>query len=379
MPRKTQVPKRHRATHSRQLSGLRPGRRKTDRLFELVRGLALKQQKDAPQIFLSLREAAKRFGVPVSAMATVYKKLTDERVLAGIRGSHTMLAGRKAVRHLKVRGLIGLPVSLSRFQTFLDYQRCLTRICDELHERGFLTSTIFFEKRKGQPEAALKQLKSEKINTVVWLLPDGADDQTVLRLRDLGIRFVGVNITPLTGMSCRYQVRRQQAIRAIVRSWRADPEISGVTIVRIARETAADEERLGKLRMLVESENLECQIATLRDDHIGAFLKSICGKQTGGVILPANAAALLGWRAPDTVMEVFRVCRIALIDGAMYLPFTENAPAAKVDLVTARWSAIAKRIADDLIAGEAFDDSETVIFEAQPHLRVQLSDFAQNI
>src|SRR5207244_13467364 len=49
-------------------------------------------------------------------------------------------------------------------------------------------------------------------------------------LRDLGIRFVGVNITPLAGMSCRYQVRRQKAIRTIVRSWRAAPEISGVTI-----------------------------------------------------------------------------------------------------------------------------------------------------
>ena len=136
------------------------------------------------------------------------------------------------------------------------------------------------------------------------------------------------------------------------------------------------EERLGKLKMLVESEKLECEIATLRDDHIGGFLKLICAKQTGGVILPAAAAALLGWRAPETVMEVFRVCRIGLIDGAMYLPFTEKTPAVTVDLVTAQWTAIAKRIADDLLGTEAFDDSETVIFEAQPHLRVHLSDFA---
>jgi hypothetical protein len=103
---------------------------------------------------------------------------------------------------------------------------------------------------------------------------------------------------------------------------------------------------------------------------------SICAKQTGGVILPAAAAALLGWRAPETVMEVFRACRIALIDGAMYLPFGTKAPAVMVDLVTAPWRSIAKRIVDDLLAGEAFDDSETVIFEAQPRLRVHLGDFA---
>jgi hypothetical protein len=355
---------------------VRQPQRKTDRLLELVRELALRQQKDVPRVFLSLREAAKHFGVPVSAIATVYKKLADEHVLASIRGSHTMLAGRRAVRHLKVRGLIGLPVSLSRFQTFLDYQRCLSRIRDELHKRGFLTSTFFFESPKGQPDAVLKKLKSEKVSAVVWLLPDGADEETVLRLRDLGIRFVGVNLTPLAGMNCRYQVRRQQAIRAIVRSWRADPAINGVTIVRIARETMGDEQRVGKLQTLVESEKVECEISTLRDDHIGAFLKSICAKQTGGVILPAEAAALLGWRAPETMVEVFRACRIALIDGAMYLPFATKAPAVTVDLVTAQWSSIAKRIVDDLLAGEAFDDSETVIFEAQPRLRVRLGDFA---
>src|SRR6266404_796586 len=132
MPRKVRKPRPRRRAHLPELFLVRHKPKKTDRLLELVRGLALKQQKDAPQIFLSLREAAKRFGVPVSAMATVYKKLVEECILASNRGSHTMLAGRKAVRHLKVRGLIGLPVSLSRFQTFLDYQRCLTRIRDEL-------------------------------------------------------------------------------------------------------------------------------------------------------------------------------------------------------------------------------------------------------
>ena len=376
MPRKTPVPKRRGATRSLKFSLVRQGQGKTDGLLETIRHLALKQQKNAPQIFLSLREAAKRFGVPVSVMATVYKKLTDERILASIRGSHTMLTGRKAVRHLKVRGLIGLPASLSRFQTFLDYQRCLTRIRDELHKRGFLTITVFFEKPEGQPEAVLKQLKSEKVSEVIWLLPDGADDETVLRLRDLGIRFVGVNITPLVGMSCRYEVDRQKAIRAIMRGWRADHEIGGATILRIARETADVEERLGKLQALVESEKIECEIATLEDDDIAAFLKSVCARKSAGVILPAGPAALLGWRAPETLVEVFRACRIALIDGPIYLPFAEKAPAATADVVTARWSAIAKRIADDLLAGEAFDDSGKVIFEAQPHLRARLRDFA---
>lgn len=354
---------------------MRQRQRKTDRLLEMIRRLAVKQQKDHPQIFLSLREAATRFGVPISAMAAVYTQLTEERVLAGVRGSHTMLRRSGALRNLKVRGLIGLPVSLSRFQTLLDYQRCFREIRDELHECGFLTNTIFFEQPEGQHNVVLQRFKKEKVDAVIWLLPDGADRETVLRLRDLGIGFVGVNITPLAGMTCRYQVRRQQAIRAIARSWRADPNISGATIVRIAREAATDEERLRKLRALVESEKIKCEIATLRDGRISTFLKSLCANKGGGVILPAPAAALLGWRAPETLTDVFRTCRIALIDGPIYEPYAERAPEAEVDLVTAKWSPVAKRIADDLLTGEAFDDSEAIVFEARPHLRVHLSDF----
>lgn len=64
----------------------------------MIRDLAVKQQKDTAQIFLSLRDAAERFAVPTSAMAAVYRQLKDEGVLSSIRGSHTMLhaLGRRA-------------------------------------------------------------------------------------------------------------------------------------------------------------------------------------------------------------------------------------------------------------------------------------------
>jgi hypothetical protein len=216
-------PKRSHRARGTDLSLVRTPTRKTDRLLEMIRGLASKQRKDVPQLFLSLREAARRFGVPTSAMATVYRQLSNEGVLSAIRGSHTMLQKRGAFRNLNVRGFIGMPVSLSRFQALQDYRRCLLQLRDELHEGGFLTSTIFFEQPEGQTEAVVERLKKARVDSVIWLLPDGADRNTVLRLRDLGIRFLGINITPLSGMVCRYQVRRQQAIREIMRSLESRP------------------------------------------------------------------------------------------------------------------------------------------------------------
>ncbi|PZR75682.1 MAG: hypothetical protein DLM73_04665 [Chthoniobacterales bacterium] len=345
--------------------------------MKIIRDLAVKQQNSAPQIFLSLRDAGRRFGVPTSVMAAIYTQLTKEGVLSSIRGSHTRLHGRGTARNLKVRALIGMPISISRFQALQDYRRCFLAIHGELHQRGFLTNTIFFKQPKGQPELVIAQLKKDKVDAVVWLLPDQADQDTALRLRDLGIQFVGVNIAPLSGIACRYQVQRQQAVRTIMRSWRKDPVIKSATIVRISSETPADEERLAKLRVLVESEKLKCEIATLREGRVSPFLKSLCTNKTGGVILPAAAAALLAWRAPEALTDVLRTCRIALIDGPMHLPFSERIPEAEVDLCTTEWSPVAKRIAEDLLTGEAFDDSEAIVFEARPYLRVLLSHYVE--
>ena len=117
----------------------------------------------------------------------------------------------------------------------------------------------------------------------------------------------------------------------------------------------------------------------MRDGQISTFLKSLCQDKVTGIILPAPAAAMLGWRAPDTLKDVLQTCRIALIDGPMDLPFAEQIPQAEVDLVTVKWHAVTKQIAADVLSGEAFDGSKTTVFEAEAHLRVPFQRYAQRV
>jgi hypothetical protein len=370
------MPTKERPHAPPKLSLVRERLRKTDRLLEMIRGLAVEEQQERPQIFLSLRAAARHFGVPTSAMAAVYKQLTEEGILSGIRGSHTILEGRAAIRNLKVRGLIGMPISISRFQALQDYRCCFLQLRDKLHERGFVISPMFFEQPEGEPEVIIKRLRKEKVDAVIWLLPDEADRGTALRLRDMGIGFIGINITPVSGMICRYQVRRQQAIRTIMRSWRADLQKTEVTIVRVPLETTSDEKRLTNLRTLIESERIQCAIETVPDVNIGKFLKSLCQNRASGIILPAPAATMLGWRAPETLTDVLENCRCALIDGPMDLPFAERLPKTEVDVVTVRWSPVAKQIASDMVTGQALNGTEPTVFEADARLRVPFRRYA---
>ena len=220
---------------------------KQEDLLQRVRRLALKQQRNFVQTFLSLREAATRFSAPVSAVAAVYQHLGEEGIFSSVRGSHTKLLSRGKTRSLKVRGLIAMPASIWRFHTFVDHQRCFRRVRDELHARGFFTTTLFFERSDEERTVVLDWIKRQKVDSVVWILPDGLNRDIVLRLSDAGIRVVGVNITPLAGLHCGYEMRRQKAIRAIIGGWQADPRIKGATIVRIPNEAPADWERLRKL------------------------------------------------------------------------------------------------------------------------------------
>lgn len=348
---------------------------KTDRLFVTIRDLALQQQKDSPQVFLSLRDAARRFEVPISTMADIFRGLKEEGILSSIRGSRTMLRGRGGRRTLQVAGLIGMPLSVRRLMS-LDYRRCFLEVRDALLRHQFIISPFFFEQGEADPPALVQRLKREKVDAALWFLPDGADRETAARLGDAGISFIGVSLGELSGRSFRYEVRRDRALKAILREWRGDPALERVVVVRAADEGAGDAKRVPEIRALVEAERFRCEVGTLPDRGVSAFLKSLCAENRA-VILPDPAAAVLGWRGTEAAVEVLRACRVALLDGPLELLPAGISGREEVDVVTADWEPIAKRIADEVLDGAALAEGATTTFQARHHLGVPLAGQGQ--
>jgi hypothetical protein len=119
---------------------------------------------------------------------------------------------------------------------------------------------------------------------------------------------------------------------------------------------------------------MECEIRTVEQGEISAFLKSLCAEKPTGIILPAPAAAMLGWRSIETITDVLKSCRVALIDGAMEFPLANDRPRAEVDLVAVAWRPAAKLIVAELLNGKAFLESGTTALQARAHLRVGLPE-----
>ena len=99
---------------------LRAKEHKAERLLEILRGIAVTNQREEPQPFYPLRDVASQFQVPVSTVARVYGQLEDEGILSSVRGSKTILQGLSSARHLSVRGIVAMPASLSRVVTVQD-------------------------------------------------------------------------------------------------------------------------------------------------------------------------------------------------------------------------------------------------------------------
>ena len=86
-------------------SALKAGHNETASLLEVLRSLAVKNQREQPRVFYSLREVARRFKVPVSTVAKVYHDMEQEGLLSRMRSSKTILNGLRHSRRMSVRGV----------------------------------------------------------------------------------------------------------------------------------------------------------------------------------------------------------------------------------------------------------------------------------
>ena len=125
------------------------GETRSDALFRLLRQIARSSRATQDQTFYSLREVAEHFNLPLSLVSRVFGHLETEGLLGCVRGSRTILQGRKLDRHLYVRGVVGIPVSLFRFSAYAGYREFVTHLRRKLRRRGFMPFSIDARKSEG--------------------------------------------------------------------------------------------------------------------------------------------------------------------------------------------------------------------------------------
>jgi hypothetical protein len=354
---------------------LRAKDHKTDLLLDILRRFAVVNQREQPQTFYPVREVAEHFGVPVSMAARVYEQLENEGLLTSIRGSKTLLQGRSSGRHFSVLGFVGMPAAMAAFVAYQDYRMFFVRLRRELRLRGFAVAMVLFDPRDVRSGQLLAWIEKHDFDTVLWYQPDTISREIIAKLSDAGIPVVGVADGRLPAIRCRYEIRREPAIKTILHDWNTRGAIKTVGVVRGTGPSAATEQTL---ETLIEEESLACDFLDARSKRPEAFLDQNCQRKHTGLILSSRVASFFAFRAPEALMNAMTRCRMAFIGGAPTIPFapTMDAPA---DLVLVDWQVIAEQIVTDLISKTAFDRAESTVFEGQAVLHAPLNHYAQRL
>jgi IclR helix-turn-helix domain len=349
---------------------------KTETLTAILRDVAVKNQHEQPRAFHSVREVAAHFRVPVSTVSRVYRTLEQEGLLSRVRGSKTLLQGLHFDRQLKVRAFVGFPASVSRFVTLQDYRTFFIRIRRELRLRGFAAATAFFEPAEAASDTLAKRFKAYEVDTVIWFQPGKEARTTALHLADMGIRLLGIANDNVSPIGCRYEVRREPAIRTLLANWKEQkPERVVLVESKEQRAPALTE----TLHTVLDELEIHWAVARYENQRSEAFLRELQRRKADGIIFSSSAlASRFCFRAPGAVAELLQAQRVAFIDGPVSMPFA-RVPDVKVDLVTVNWQMVAETIVDDLISQDAFQASKPTVFDAEARLCVPLSEFAQSI
>ena len=349
---------------------------KTEALIDILRDVAVKNQREQPRAFYSVREVAAHFQVPISSVSRAYRHLEQEGLISRVRGSKTLLQGLNFDRQLKVRAFVGFPASLSKFVTLQDYRSFFIRIRRQLRLSGFAAATAFYEPEEANSDALSKRFKAYEVDTVIWFQPGKESRVTALHLADLGIRLLGVANDSFCQFPCRYQVRRDAAIKALLANWKAE-KLERIVLVESKEQRAAAVDQT--LHAALDDLEIPWSVINYRSQRSEVFLRDLQRKKTGGIIFSSSSlASKFCFRAPHAVADLLQSHRVALVNGPVSMPFA-RVPEVQVDIVTVDWQFVAEKIVDDLISQDAFQLPGPTYFDAEAKLRVPLSAFAQSI
>ncbi|MBA3609410.1 MAG: hypothetical protein H0W43_13040 [Chthoniobacterales bacterium] len=346
----------------------RNGETPAEALFRLLRGIARSSRRSQDQTFYSLREIAGHFDLPLSLVSRVFARLETEGLLGRVRGSRTVLHGRKLDRHLYVRGVVGIPVSLFRFSAFAGYREFVTLLRRKLRRRGFMPAAVFFRHEESRGNFLAQSLLEAQADTVVWFSPPREAPETVSFMRDAGVRVVGVAESVSNVIPCRYQIQREEALRKILREWRVADLASTVVVTAERGGSPADEE---SYRLVSNEELLPSTSITLDKDNAQRASRVIWRSERCGILLTKSGAAFLAVREPEIFARLTKERRVALVEGPISVTFAVI-PAARVDLIAVDWEKVAERIVADLIDPAPLPAAGRIVFKAATRLRVAL-------
>ncbi len=329
--------------------GFAPGESRQQTITQLIRECARSLQRREARPFYPMRQIAAFFDAPLRTVAISYETLDSEGLLARIRGSKTVLAGKRITARKPVNAVVGLPISLQAMIASPFECRLQMELEERLRARGHVADSIFFRPNEDYEPAFAERLVRHDLDFVVWHSPHPLAAHVLLSLRERGVRLVLLQPaeSPLRVSARSHVLSWQNAYREMAAAWAAD----GVRRAVFAEpEHLLARRALRQLAPLLAEHAIKTHTVEADPSALSPLLTPASGPKDGKSVLGfmdfASADALCNGY-PDFIDEISRHARVAFCRGAVRVPRLVTRR-TRVDVVDLDAAALAEGVVEDL-------------------------------
>ncbi|MBC2602546.1 hypothetical protein [Puniceicoccus vermicola] len=293
-----------------------------------------------------MREIAEYFSVPLRTVALVYESLDMEGMLHRIRGSQTMLTGRKHSTRKPINAIIGLPIWLQAMITSPFECNLQIELEERLRARGFVADSIFYRSREDFDPDFTERLLRHNLDLVIWQSPHPLASHVLLSLRERGIRLILLQPTEntLSLPSRTHLLDWQPAYKALAQHWK---KLEIQRIVIPLPENLIARRAIRKFKILIADAGLEYVPTEATPEDLSSALMDTQNSPSALAFFDFQTADNLCNGYPDLIEQIAAQHRLAFCRGPVRVPRLNTLRTA-IDLVQLNPVELAEKIVDDL-------------------------------
>src|SRR6185369_3900708 len=133
------------------------------------------------------------FGVSITTVARVYRRLDREGLLTLMRSSQSLITARALRPRYEVRGVVCMPIWLPAFLSFLDWRRWFSLLEEELSHYHFVLEPIFYRAKEAAAPDFVDRMLRFNPDYVLWNWPCESDRATMHSIADAGVPLVSIH------------------------------------------------------------------------------------------------------------------------------------------------------------------------------------------
>lgn len=347
------------------------------RLTQLLRTCIEEVRQPQEQPFYPVAVVAAHFGVSTKTVSECYRRLAGEGLLRILRGSKTLVRGRRLQPQHPILGVVGVPVYLPGFIIGSELRAFYIHLERALRRYHFVADFLFFKHDDQFSPDLAERVCEHELDVLLWINPSLANRPTIQTALDGGI-CVALCVDgrgPLPRQQYLYDFR--PAIAEAVKTWVRQ----GIRSVCVWHDTPQGVPcaQFPLLLELLEHHQLPVTVRRLTGEQAVCEVEAAIRHPDCAVVLPTHRGyESLANRYPELMQRLFASSRVLLMQGPLYHP-SYLGGSLRADVIAMPYEAMAERIARDIGEGRADTTGHLATFHARFDPRLPLGTVSRGI